>query len=211
MPRRLNLHHRALQQTSFRKRQLPVSHQRLGQNRLNLIALLCTGRIQRCHQPRMHHASRRYFHIHHGCGHLGSQRLTAKLQWLFELGKVNCSGVDVMRVHGKLRHSRSFQSMHFAWPFDLLHGGLPLSSRFCFSLPLFLGEFVLYIFLFLAFGCTHELKNLSGPGHDASLNRNVLSVGRHQFCKLNFNLSRWREIRIQCGHRPRWCRHSFDS
>ena len=98
---RLRLHYRAFNPAALRENQAVAVKERAGDDRLDRVARPRSGGIERRHQASLNHAAVGRL-LAYGRGEAQGERLAAEIERMIELGKIDRSRFDVLRVDGKL-------------------------------------------------------------------------------------------------------------
>src|SRR5208282_4460535 len=92
--------------------------------------------------------------------HLWRQRFAAEIERFLELGEVDRSGVDILRVHRKLANREALKAMNLARRLRLIDGVVPFLLGLMLRLFCFRGRGVLRAFFLIFVLSGYELDHL---------------------------------------------------
>ena len=166
--------------------------QRLGESGIDVAAFLGMLRVERRQQHGVDETSGRGLGADGGeaCGGDG---FAAEVERPGELGGIDGSGIEVLRVHGELGDGVAHEDMHAAGRLDLLHGVVPLRPRL-FHLP---GGRVFHGIFLLVFAGGGELDDLSGAGNHGCVQLDAAAAGENELVEIDAELMGWAEVGVE--------------
>ena len=186
-----HLENGAAETSSGGKDEASLVHERLREFGFHVGALRGGRRVQRSQQDGVDKASgwrlgpdRRKS--------IGGYGFTAKVEWLRHFCGVKRSGIDVLRMHWKLRDGIARHEMHPAGRLHLFHGIVPLRT----GLIHLLGGGILHDVLFVLV-CGNQPDDLSRPGNYGCVQVDMTAIGQNEFIEDDSELMGGSEVGIQ--------------